>query len=165
MIAEALPQEFCSVTRRFQFCAGHRVHLHESKCANPHGHNYVMMVTVRGPLDPIGRVVDFSVIKDLMGTWIDDNWDHGFIYYERDADMRAMFEGKSWKSFAFGKNPTAENMADYILNAVAPMLFMPHGLLCTAVELWETENCCAVASLPEPSREQITWATRTLQSR
>ncbi|TXH14377.1 MAG: hypothetical protein E6R03_09395, partial [Hyphomicrobiaceae bacterium] len=109
--------------------------------------------------------VDFSVIKDLMGTWIDDNWDHGFIYYERDADMRNLFEGKSWKSFALGKNPTAENMADYILNSVAPMLFMPHGLLCTSVELWETENCCAVASLPEPSKEQVTWATRTLQSR
>ena len=60
---------------------------------------------------------------------------------------------------------TAENMADYILNSVAPMLFMPHGLICTSVELWETENCCAVASLPEPTKEQVTWATRTLQSK
>lgn len=165
MIAETILREYASITRRFQFCAGHRVHLHESKCANPHGHNYVMMVTVRGPLDPIGRVVDFSVIKDLIGEWIEKNWDHGFIYFDRDADMRRLFEGKSWKSYALNRNPTAENMADYILSVVAPPLLMPFGLICTTVELWETENCCAVASIPEPTRDQVTWATRTLQSR
>ena len=67
-------------TRRFQFCAGHRVHRHESKCRNLHGHNYVLFVTVTAPeLDSLGRVIDFSIIKGLVGDWIDSKWDHGFI--------------------------------------------------------------------------------------
>jgi len=72
-------------TRRIQFCAGHRVAGHENKCNNLHGHNYVAFITAQAHnLDNLGRVVDFSVLKDIIGGWIDDNWDHGLILWRED---------------------------------------------------------------------------------
>lgn len=65
------------VTRRIEFDAGHRITRHESRCAHPHGHRYVAEVTVAAPeLDPAGRVVDFGVMKQILGAWIDEHWDH-----------------------------------------------------------------------------------------
>src|SRR5262245_33453245 len=76
-----------SATRRLQFSAGHRVFQHESKCANIHGHNYVVLLHAEADrLDKIGRVIDFSVLKAKFGTWIEDWWDHGMIYWERDTE-------------------------------------------------------------------------------
>lgn len=144
------------VTRRFQFCAGHRVYQHESKCANPHGHNYVLYATFEGlehehPLDPIGRVIDFSLIKEILGGWIDEYWDHGFIYFNQDPSMSEIFnegsESLKWKSYALDSNPTAENMANELLRVVCPTLFKHTGVKAVKMELWETENCCATVEL------------------
>ena len=53
-------------TRKIHFCAGHRVMHHENKCATAHGHNYYVELIAEAPsLDESGRVVDFSVLKDL----------------------------------------------------------------------------------------------------
>ena len=69
-----------TATRRLQFCAGHRVHDHESECRNLHGHNYVVFLTAAStsddPLDKLGRVIDFGVLKEKFGAWIDEWWDH-----------------------------------------------------------------------------------------
>jgi len=67
------------VTRRYQFPASHRLHAaHLSdeenrriygKCNNPHGHghNYVVEVSVRGPLDATtGMAVDPRRLDDLV---------------------------------------------------------------------------------------------------
>jgi 6-pyruvoyltetrahydropterin/6-carboxytetrahydropterin synthase len=139
-------------TRRIQFCAGHRVHGHESKCANPHGHNYVALITAQGELDGIGRVIDFSVLKDRIGGWIDAKWDHGFIYWQDDLAMcNALVEfaahGATPKMYALPKNPTAENMARYLLEVVCPAELAGTGVRVVRVQLWETENCEATASL------------------
>ncbi len=80
-------------TRRIQFCCGHRVHRHEGKCANLHGHNYVLFVTAQGSLDSVGRVIDFSVLKERIGGWIDQNWDHGFVLGVEDQHARICVEG------------------------------------------------------------------------
>ena len=76
-----------SIQRRFQFCAGHRIPRHESKCRNLHGHNYVLWLEVSAPeLDALGRVIDFGVIKELIGSWIETHWDHGFILCLNDDE-------------------------------------------------------------------------------
>jgi 6-pyruvoyltetrahydropterin/6-carboxytetrahydropterin synthase len=67
------------VTRRYQFSASHRLHAPQlsdeenqrvyGKCNNPygHGHNYVLEVGVRGPLNPLtGRAVDPEALDDLV---------------------------------------------------------------------------------------------------
>lgn len=136
--------------RRVQFCAGHRVLNHESKCANPHGHNYVALFYAQADeLDDIGRVIDFSVLKEKIGNWIDVFWDHTFIVNEKDHEMRealAIVESNK-EPFLAPFNPTAENMAEYLLLIVCPGVLQGTGVTVTKVELWETENCKAEAML------------------
>jgi 6-pyruvoyltetrahydropterin/6-carboxytetrahydropterin synthase len=77
------------VTRRYAFSASHRLHsvsLSEAanralygKCNNPHGHghNYIVEVTVRGPLDPItGRAVDTAALDELVRLQVLAPFDH-----------------------------------------------------------------------------------------
>ena len=40
-------------------------------------------------LDAIGMVVDFSVLKSFYGDWIDRNWDHGFLLWDKDTEAIA----------------------------------------------------------------------------
>lgn len=145
-----------SCTRRIQFCAGHRVLRHEGKCANPHGHNYVALFQAEADeLDSVGRVIDFSVLKDKIGGWIDQHWDHGFIYFAEDRDMWESLEnrnGAQWKTFRLPSNPTAENLAEHLLLVVCPDVLQGTGVRVTKVTLWETENCFAEVTLELPSR-------------
>lgn len=135
---------FLSCIRRIQFCAGHRVLGHESKCANLHGHNYVAFFHARAQgLDSIGRVIDFSVLKNLIGGWIDDNWDHTTLIYSKDFDLVGVSPILSVNKPAFicDFNPTAENMAQFLLDSVCPRVLSGSGVEVVKVVLWETENC------------------------
>jgi 6-pyruvoyltetrahydropterin/6-carboxytetrahydropterin synthase len=139
-----------TAARRIQFCAGHRVHMHESKCRNLHGHNYVAFFHAEADeLDELGRVIDFSVIKERLGTWIDENWDHGFIVSKDDTEALALLRHiDGQKLFVLDVNPTAENMALELLNVVAPKLLAGSGVRISKVVLWETENCFVEVEVP-----------------
>jgi 6-pyruvoyltetrahydropterin/6-carboxytetrahydropterin synthase len=76
------------VTRRYAFCASHRLHaqgLSEEenrqlygKCNNPfgHGHNYVLDVSVRGPVEErSGRAVDPAALDRLVRERVLDSLD------------------------------------------------------------------------------------------
>jgi len=132
-------------TRRLKFDAGHRVHLHESKCRNAHGHQYIVFIHATSEyLDNLGRVIDFSVLKEKFGGWIDEHWDHGFIYYEKDMEMEKalnMIEGQ--KKFSLPYNPTAENLAKYLFHVVAPELVSDTDIFISKIVVWETENAFA----------------------
>ncbi len=138
-----------TAVRRLQFCAGHRVWKHEHKCANLHGHNYVAFVHAEAEhLDDLGRVIDFSVLKERIGGWIEQYWDHGFICHREDAEaLRAMEAIPNQKTFVMDANPTAENMADYLLRVVGPEQLADTGVRLVRVVLWETENCYAEVTL------------------
>ena len=94
-------------TRRFAFSAGHRYAVeawsperNESvfgRLTTPHGHNYTLDVTVRGPIDPeTGMVIDLGELKSIVGEAIVARFDH--------ADLNA--------DPAFrGRVPTTENVA------------------------------------------------------
>lgn len=150
-------------TRRLTFCAGHRVMGHENKCAHMHGHNYVVHITAESTqparsLDSIGRVIDFSVIKDKVGSWIESFWDHGFILCKDDqqasqamADMGNIKNNEGQKIYTMPCNPTAENLAYYLLNDICPRLLIDTHCQVTKVVIEETENCSAEAHLdPHP---------------
>jgi len=137
-----------SAVRRIQFCAGHRVYKHESKCANFHGHNYVAFFYARSQeLDSVGRVIDFSVLKQKIGYWIEALWDHGFIFNAGDHEAVSIFSKSPMKSYMMVNNPTAENMANYILTSVCPDVLKGTGVEVFKVVLWETENCFSEAKL------------------
>ena len=132
-----------SVSRKIHFCSGHRVLGHESKCANLHGHNYVAWIYARAKkLDNIGRVIDFSVLKDLIGGWIHNKWDHNMLIYNEDTQYKILLSGH--KGIVFTPfNPTAENMAHYLLSCVCPDLLRQYEIDVYKVVLYETENCFA----------------------
>lgn len=140
-------------TRRLTFCAGHRVYGHESKCSNLHGHNYVIEATATGSLDSVGRIIDFSVIKDRLGKWLDDNWDHGMILHSLDrwaihaVETLECASAKKQKLYLMDENPTAENMAIHLLD-ICGKLFEDAGIVIETIIVHETENCYARADLP-----------------
>lgn len=139
------------IQRRIQFCYGHRVYGHESKCKNLHGHNGVLFVHAYAKeLDSIGRVIDFSVLKQKIGNWVEENWDHGFIYYQKDEETKkALSYMKEQKQFELPYNPTAENMCKFLLLEICPELLKDTYVKVIKVELWETENCLACVELTE----------------
>tara|TARA_R110000824_G_C15221116_1_gene677590 strand:+ start:2289 stop:2585 length:297 start_codon:yes stop_codon:yes gene_type:complete len=97
-------------------------------------------------LDGIGRVIDFSVLKEKVGTWIDENWDHGFIYMKGDLGMEIVFKDSDYKNYPMTDNPTAENMAKHLVEDICPELMKATGVEVHKVVLWETENCHAIYS-------------------
>jgi len=141
-----------SLIRQLKFCAGHRLYKHESKCAFFHGHNYRVDIEVVGQgggteVDAVGRVVDFSQIKHRMLGWLDAHWDHAFIVFEQDQNaLAAVRMVEPTKYFVLPWNPTAENMARYLLEVVAPEVLGDLGVIAREVRVWETEESCAVAT-------------------
>ena len=134
-------------TRRIEFDAAHRVLEHESKCKHLHGHRYVIEASFSAEkLDALGRVVDFGVIKQKLGSWVDDAWDHTTILHEKDKELGdAISAITQQKIFYLPNNPTAENMAVYLLEIVCPELFKNDGVSCDAIKLYETPNCSVIA--------------------
>lgn len=139
-------------TRRFEWDAAHRVLGHKGKCRHLHGHRYVAEVTVSAKkLDNLGMVIDFSVLKEIVGKWIDDMWDHNILLNEKDPLLRVreesidcdldVFAGRIPYIFQ-GDNPTAENIAEELF-VKAERLLLEHGIWVTNVRVWETPNCYA----------------------
>jgi 6-pyruvoyltetrahydropterin/6-carboxytetrahydropterin synthase len=143
------------VTRVIEFDAAHRIEGHTGKCHNVHGHRYKVEATFQAKeLNKLGMVEDFSFIKERLGGWIEENWDHGMILYAGDPIAvlwSKHLKGKlcHHKHYYMEDHPTAENMAQYLLNVICPQLFIDSGssLRVTKIVVWETPNCKATATL------------------
>ena len=127
-----------TVTRRMRFNAAHRVHNPElsdeenrslfGKCNNPnwHGHNYVLEVSVHGPIDDrTGYVVDLARLKAIVQREVIDRVDHRNMNLDVD--------------FMQGINPTAENIVVACWRLLEPVVAPGH---LSRLRLWETENNC-----------------------
>ncbi|CDZ80105.1 queuosine biosynthesis protein QueD [Candidatus Rubidus massiliensis] len=136
--------------RKIHFCSGHRVLNHEGKCANAHGHNYYAHIFAEANnLDELGRVIDFSVLKEMIGGWIDKHWDHNFLVCDKDEEMLRALQliTSPKKPFICPFNPTAENMAIYLLEVICPQELKNTNVTVTKVIISETDNCYAEATL------------------
>ncbi|MDO3695775.1 6-carboxytetrahydropterin synthase [Wenyingzhuangia sp. chi5] len=94
------------------------------KCSNPnyHGHNYELVVSVTGAIDPeTGFVMDLKILKRLIRTEVEDVLDHKNLNLE-------IPEFKT-------TNPTAENISIYIWNQLRT--YIPSHLK-LAITLYET---------------------------
>lgn len=144
-----------TIMRRIKFCAGHRLFRHGGKCEFFHGHNYTADFYVTADeVDSVGRVIDFAELKRLLKGWIDEHWDHAFLLNVQDENgLTAIQLVQPSKFYVLPYNPTAENMARYLLEEVGPELFADTRVMLTKVVIWETEESCSEASL-EPSTVQ-----------
>jgi 6-pyruvoyltetrahydropterin/6-carboxytetrahydropterin synthase len=129
------------ITRRLEIDAGHRLQRHTGKCRNYHGHRYVFLISCYGEVGPDGMVIDFSIVKNAVGEWLDVVWDHGMIL-ERGDPMIPLLEQMEMKHAVLDVAPTAENLAA-IVYRVARELLNGQGITVSAVECFETPNCSA----------------------
>jgi 6-pyruvoyltetrahydropterin/6-carboxytetrahydropterin synthase len=94
------------------------------KCANLHGHNYVLEVVVAGEIQQAtGYVMDLKQLSDVMSRRV-----------IQDVDHRNLNTDVPWLR---GRIPTAENLALAFWERISSEL--PEGLL-RSVRLWETDK-------------------------
>ncbi len=122
------------VSRKAHFNAAHRLYRKDwsdekndtvfGKCNNPnfHGHNYELIVSVYGEIDPeTGFVMDMKLLKDLIREEVEDALDHKNLNVEVPEFQHL--------------NPTAENISVVIWNKLRPHIDKKHEL---EVRLYET---------------------------
>lgn len=110
-----------TVSRKAHFNAAHRLYRKDwdnkkndavfGKCNNPnfHGHNYELVASVTGEIDPeTGFVIDMKVLKDIIKNEIEDAFDH----------KNLNLEVPEFKDL----NPTAENIAVVIYDKMKAKL-------------------------------------------
>jgi 6-pyruvoyltetrahydropterin/6-carboxytetrahydropterin synthase len=106
-----------SVTRSFAFEAAHQLPWHPGKCRNLHGHGYRLEVTVEGPVDSNGMVLDFADLEAAVHREVISRYDHCYLNDQFD-------------------NPTAELIAHDVWKRLEAT-----GLGIVRVRLWETPDC------------------------
>ncbi|MDO8749599.1 MAG: 6-carboxytetrahydropterin synthase [Dehalococcoidia bacterium] len=127
------------VTRKIDFCYGHRLLNHDGKCRYLHGHNGLLEVDVESTvLDNMGMVVDFGLVKDVVKGWVDTNLDHRMLLSRSDPVVPSL-EQLGEPFYLMDGNPTAENIARLIFLHAREL-----GLEVSEVRLWETPSNCAV---------------------
>lgn len=110
-----------TVHRKAHFNAAHRLYRKDwdnaknlevfGKCSNPHyhGHNYELVVSVRGEIDPeTGFVMDLKLLKELIYNEVEVAFDHKNLNEEL-PEFKEL-------------NPTAENIAVVIWNKLRKKL-------------------------------------------
>jgi 6-pyruvoyltetrahydropterin/6-carboxytetrahydropterin synthase len=112
------------IRKTFRFEAAHVLPHHPGKCARPHGHSYRVEVALAGPLQASGpaqgMVLDFDDLAAVVEPYVIEKLDH--------RSLNELME-----------NPTAEHIAVWIWNALAPHLESLHEIV-----VWETATACAV---------------------
>jgi 6-pyruvoyltetrahydropterin/6-carboxytetrahydropterin synthase len=130
-----------SVTKRIDFCYGHRLLDYDGVCKHPHGHNAVAEIEVRTEsLDPRNMVVDFSDIKRLVKGWIDRELDHKMIL-RHDDPLVAPLQRLGEPIYLLDSNPTVERIARLIFD-----ISRQEHLPVVRVTVWETPTSWATYS-------------------
>lgn len=123
-----------SVTVRHNFETAHRLPPLEGKCQNIHGHSWWAEITVVGPRDDVGVVIDFGALKAKLRKWIDEQLDHGAMLGYDDS-LRLALEDDGCKVFVFRERewptkglkwPTVENVS-IVLARVTEQILMEMG--------------------------------------
>ena len=131
------------VTKRIEFCYGHRLLDYDGICKHPHGHNAVAEIDVRtDALDRRNMVADFSDIKRLVKGWIDQELDHKMILRHDDplvGPLRELGE----PMYLLESNPTVERIARLVFEKTHEL-----GFQVVSVRVWETPSSFAAYSLP-----------------
>ena len=130
------------VIKTLEFCYGHRLLDYEGPCRNLHGHNArVELVLESSDLNSHGMVRDFIEVKEVMGRWIDDQFDHRMLL-ERDDPLVPVLKDRD-PIHVLDVQPTAENLARLIFEHARKQ-----GFPIREVRLWESSTSVAVYGSP-----------------
>ena len=97
-------------------------------------------------LDKLGMVIDFKVMKSTLCEFLEREWDHKMLIWEKDpwADALCAVDPEGVLLVPF--NPTAEQLANHLLRVVGPKVLPPEITL-VRVQMDETRKCSAIAEL------------------
>ena len=127
-----------SVTKRIEFCYGHRLMDYDGVCRHPHGHNAIVEIDIRAErLDGRNMVADFTDIKRVVKGWIDRELDHKMILREDDPLAQALRQ-LGEPMYLLESNPTVERIAQLIFD-----MSREQGLPVSRVTVWETPTSWA----------------------
>ena len=127
---------------------GHRVVGHESKCRHLHGHNYrIHFVCSASELDPLGRVIDFSEIRDRLCMWLEEHWDHRMMIWSEDPLLPELQRLVPGDLCIVPFNPTAEQIAIHLVSVVGPEQLKGSGITLLECRVEETRKCSAAYRL------------------
>jgi 6-pyruvoyltetrahydropterin/6-carboxytetrahydropterin synthase len=126
-----------SVTKRIDFCYGHRLLDYDGICKHPHGHNAMAEIEIETELDTRNMVCDFSDIKRIVKGWIDRELDHKMIL-RRDDPLVTPLQQLGEPIFLVDTNPTVELIAKLIFNQAREQ-----RLPVVRVTVWETPTSFA----------------------
>ncbi|MBY0379933.1 MAG: 6-carboxytetrahydropterin synthase [Burkholderiales bacterium] len=129
--------------RKHEIHAGHRVYGHVGKCQHLHGHSYVVHFHCQAnSLNDLGMVIDFGLIKTTLCQWLEDNYDHRMLIWENDPILKDI-QAIDAMVVTVPYNPTAENIAYYLLTEIAPNLLKHTGISVNKIIVEETSKCRA----------------------
>jgi 6-pyruvoyltetrahydropterin/6-carboxytetrahydropterin synthase len=127
-----------SVTKRIDFCYGHRLLDYDGICRYPHGHNAVAEIEIGAEdLDGRNMVCDFVDIKGVVKGWIDRELDHKMIL-RHDDPLVAALERLGEPVYRLDSNPTVERLARLIFDFTCQQ-----GFPVIRVTVWETPTSYA----------------------
>jgi len=107
------------------FSSAHNLRGYKGKCEELHGHNWRVQITAKSAkLDKSGLMVDFRFLKEKLNDCL-EKLDHKYL------NKIKYFSGA-------GKNPTSENIAEYIYNELKGKI--PQ---ISSVTVWENPTCSA----------------------
>ena len=127
-----------SVTKRIDFCYGHRLLDYAGICKHPHGHIAVAQIEVRtDALDSRNMVCDFSDIKRIVKGWIDRELDHKMVLRHDDPLVEPL-KKLGEPMYLVDSNPTVERIARLIFDYASEQ-----GLPVVRVKVCETPTSYA----------------------
>lgn len=126
------------ITRRFHFSASHRYYVAAwtpeqnatrfGKNIQTHGHNYVLEVTIQGPVDPTtGMILNLSDVKKVVGGLLERFYDHKNLNVDHPVFRQ--------------EQPSTERIALQLAREIKSELQPPAELY--RLKLWETEDLYA----------------------
>ena len=124
-----------SITRWVDTDTGHRVPNHSSKCRHIHGHRYRWEAEIEGDVvehegvSEQGMLMDFSAVSAILNEYIHDVVDHAFLVYSGDDEMLDALNilGDEHRTVILPFIPTAENLAKWAFECVAPHIATEYG--------------------------------------
>jgi 6-pyruvoyltetrahydropterin/6-carboxytetrahydropterin synthase len=138
------------LTTAYVFDAAHRIAGHPGKCAWLHGHTYNLDVTVSArSLNPLGMVMDFDDLRDLVKKAVLDLWDHATLLAADDPlgpAIRAVQHQAPDRVVLFQGPPTAEVLTLEAWTRLERQL--PAGIALERVAIRETPSCGSAISRP-----------------
>lgn len=131
-----------AIAKEFRWEMSHRLPFHEGLCKNLHGHTYMMRVEIEGDPDRNGIVMDYYDIEKIVGPFV-AKLDHSFVCSEDDDLMINFLKENGFRMYVVPDNTTAENLARYALEILAPAFAKFGNLYKLKILFYETRDAYA----------------------